>query len=141
MDTSQPSVEQGFQVGLHRFRFEPPDVLFMHFEGPIQVAEFHEFYAAALKLNSDGRIYLVRDARHGGLLDAKVRTAVIKNVDPERVAAIVSYGSSFQLRVIVTMLIKAMRTFRKSAPPVIFVDSEDEARAWIATHRKAFKSA
>jgi hypothetical protein len=141
MDTSKPNAEQSFQIGLHRFRFEPPDVLFMHFEGPVQAAEFHEFYATALKLKPEGQIFLVRDARHGGLLDSKMRTAVINTADPERLAAIITYGSSFQLRVVVTMLAKAMRVIRKSVPLVVFVDSEDDARAWIATHRKASNSA
>jgi len=137
MRSSDPesTVEQWFQIGPHKFRFEPPDVLFMYFSGPVEADQFHEFYATAMKLKSEGQIYIVRDTRNGGLLDAKTRAAVIKTVDPKRVAAIISYGSSFQLRVVVTMLTKAMRTFKRSAPQAIFVNSEDEARTWIAAHR------
>lgn len=127
--------EQWFEAGPHRFRFEPPDVLFMYFNGPVEVGHFHEFYSTAMKLSSNGRIYIVRDTRNGGLLGAKTRSAVIKTVDPQRVIAIISYGSSFQLRVIVTMLTKAMRTFKRSAPLAVFVDTEEEARTWIAAHR------
>jgi hypothetical protein len=136
----ESTVEQRFQIGPHSFRFEPPDILFMHFSGPVEAEQFHEFYATTMELKSQGQIYIVRDTRSGGSLDSKARSAVIKTVDPQRVAAIISYGSSFHLRVIVTMLTKAMRTFKPSAPRAVFVDSEDEARAWIATHRNTAKS-
>lgn len=139
MQDFKSSVDQWFQIGPHRFRFEHPDVLFMYFEGSVDVAHFHEFYALAIKLIPLHPIYIVRDTRGGGLLDAKTRSAVLKTVDPERVAAIISYGSSFQLRVIVTMLLKAMRTFKNAAPQAIFVDSEEEARAWIAANRSIAK--
>lgn len=129
------SVGQWFKIGPHRLRFEPPDVLYMYFEGSVDVAHFHEFYALATTLIPQNPIYIVRDTHGGGLLNAKTRSAVINTVDPTRVAAIISYGSSFQLRVIVTMLLKAMRTFKRSAPQAIFVDSEEEARAWIAANR------
>lgn len=135
MQATTSRVDEWFEIGSHRFRFEPPDVLFMYFNGPVHVAQFHEFYSIAIKLIPERRIYIVRDTRAGGLLDAKTRAAVIKTVDPDRVAAIISYGSSFQLRVVVTMLIKAMHAFKRSAPQAIFVDSEEEARAWIGANR------
>lgn len=109
--------------------------MFLHFEGSVDVAHFHEFYALAIKLIPANSFYMVRDTRGGGSLDAKTRSAIIHTVDPTRIAAIVSYGSSFQARVMLTMLTKAMRTFKRTAPQAIFVDSEEEARAWIAQNR------
>jgi hypothetical protein len=136
MEVSASCPEGHYPFGHHRARFEPPDTMFLYFDGPVEVQHFEEIYAKSMQLIGDRRIYFVRDG-HDGKLDPKTRSAIIKTMDPGRVAAVISYGSSFQSRVILTMLVKAMRRFRQAAPMIVFVESEAEARAWISSHRKA----
>jgi hypothetical protein len=130
-----PDANGDYHLGPHRFRFDVPDVLHMHFNGNVEPQHFEQFYATALRLVPDRPMYIMRDTRHGGLLNAQTRARVVKVVDPGRIVAIVSYGASFQQRVIVTMLTKALRAFKRTAPIIAFVDSETEARAWIVAHR------
>jgi hypothetical protein len=130
-----PDADGYYHIQRHRFRLEEPDVLHMHFSGNIELEQFDQFFDTSMRLIPDRPIYFLRDVHEGGMLDSKTRSRIIKTVDPRRIAAIVSYGGSFQLKVIVTMLIKALRIFKHSAPDVAFVDTETQARTWIDTHR------
>lgn len=125
-----------YHIGAHCFRFEPPDIMHIIFDGPVNGEQFELFYEKAKELVPDGPFYILRDTRAGGFLSAETRARIIKIADPARITAIVSYGASFQIQIIVTMLLKAMRVFRRSAPLAIFVNTVEEGKTWIEEHRR-----
>jgi len=134
-----PDAAGYYHLGPHRFRFEAPDAFHIHFHGNLEPEHFEQFYAIANRLVPDRPFYLVRDEFGTGTINAKTRARIIEIVDPRRIAAIVSYGASFQRRVIVGMLIRALRTFKRHAPEAAFVETESEARAWVEAHRMRAK--
>lgn len=130
-------VDGEVHVGPHRLRFERPDILHLRFRDAVEPEHVDRFFSLAASLSLDRPIYLLRDVRSGGSLGPKTRLRIIQSADPRRVAAIVSYGASFQVRVVSTMLLNAMRVFKRSAPQFAFFDTETEARAWIEAHRQS----
>lgn len=131
-----PDAEGYFSIGPHRFRFEPPDVIHVWLDdSDVKPEEYDAFYATATRLVPDRPVYVLRDGRQGGDISAKSRARIIEISNPQRLAAVVSYGASFRRRIIVSMLMRALRTFKNAAPDAAFFDTESEARAFIAMHR------
>ncbi|MRG90797.1 hypothetical protein [Polyangium spumosum] len=118
-------------IGPHRVWIEPPDVLRTQIRGDITVE-----HVMALLDVIDGfpprvRVYILRDARQTGVPTREAREALVKNLPVERVAAVVTYGASFQVRAILMMLSHAMRVLRPSHPRFVFVETEADARAFL----------
>lgn len=135
-----PNVPNVVHVGPHWLEIEPPDVLHIHYEGDVDVEHFKVFDANVLRFPPQTRVYVLRDARRGGTLSAATRMYVAQHVDVRRIAAMVTYGSSFQSRTVATMLNKAMRRLHSETGVAVFFETEAEARAWIAADRSARSS-
>ncbi len=131
------SIPKTLEVGPHRLEYEAPDIVHIHYDGPVEVAHFKAFDAVVTSIPPPTRVYLLRDARKGGFVGPETRKFIAENVDVNRVAASVTYGSSFQAKTVATMMNMALRRLQHGAPDAVFFDTEDEARAWIATHRQA----
>jgi len=114
---------------------ELPDILHLHLNGDVERDHFMAFYGLMNSVLSPVRMYILRDARNGGLVTPDARKYIASNLNVERVAAIVTYGASFHSRTVLTMLSKAMRILNSSVPETAFFETEAEARAWIAAHR------
>lgn len=117
-------------------QFEPPDVLHLFTSGVVEPHHFENFFKLGTQLISDRPIYVLRDASGGGELGAKTRARIIELAQPHLLGGIVNYGASFHMRVVVTMLLKAIRAFKHSIPDVAFVETESEGRAWIDARRR-----
>lgn len=128
--------EAGFRaVGPHRFRIEPPDVVHVKLNGDVELEHIRVLYASVNELPDPSRAYLLRDARRVGEIKPKAREYLAKPGKKNDVAAVVNYGSSFQARVLLSMVMKAVRIFRPSAPRLVFFETESQARAWIEADR------
>lgn len=134
-----PGADGDYHIGTHRFRFDAPDIWHIRLHGEVTPEQFDQFYAMAMSLVPDRPVYLIRQEVNEGLFGSKTRARIIQIVDPQRVAAIVSCGASFHRRVLVMMLIRAFRAVKQSAPEMVFVESESEARAWVDAHRSRTK--
>jgi len=128
------------QVGPHQVEFEPPDILHIHYFGDVTLEQFKVFDSMVLSVPPPTRIYILRDARKGGLVTAEVRAYVATRVDVTRIAGMVTYGSSFQTRTVSTMMAKAVHHLKPESAPAVFFAAENEARAFIAMQREAAKS-
>jgi hypothetical protein len=138
MTALQQGVPAVIHVGRHRLEYEPPDIVHIHYDGPVELEHFKEFDAAITSIPPPTRVYLLRDARQGGFVGPETRKYIAENVDVNKVAASVTYGSSFQTRTVTTMMKLAHRRLQSGGPETVFFDTEDEARAWIAEHREAW---
>ena len=135
MTIAEPDLDGFYHIGRHRMRFEPPDIVQMFTSGVIEPEDFEQFFQLATQLSPDRPIFMLRDAREG-VLGPKTRARIIELAQPSRVGGVVNYGASFHTRVVVTMLLKAVRAFKNATPDVAFVETEQDARAWIEAQRK-----
>lgn len=129
----------GFRpAGPHLMRIEHPDILFLALHGPVELEHFQRFHEAMAETCPTTRLYLLRDARHGGFVTPDARAYISRHAIIDRIAAVVSFGASFQTRTVMTMMNRAMRTFHAREPEIFFADNESEARSWIEKHRLRF---
>lgn len=129
--------KDGFRpVGPHRYRIEPPDVVHVKLDGDVELEHIRILYASVTELPDPSRAYLLRDARRVGEIKPQARAHIARSGRAKDVLAVVNYGSSFHARVLLTMVLKAVRVFRPSAPRLLFFETEEQARAWIASDRE-----
>jgi hypothetical protein len=115
---------------------ELPDVLHLRLHGNVELEHFRVFYGALDEIPRPIRVYLLRDAHDGGYVTPEARAYISKHSFLERIAAVVTYGASFQVRTIMTMMSRATRVFHSKEPELAFRDDETSARVWIAKHRE-----
>jgi hypothetical protein len=133
---SRDSEADGFlAVGPHGVRVEPPDVLHLRFCGDITDEHAQRVLEVLDAIPPGPRLYLLRDARRGGAPSSSARARIARDPRIDRFIAVVSYGSAYQHRVIVTLLEHAMRVLRPKTPRFLFFDTEPEARAFIEADR------
>jgi hypothetical protein len=139
MSVTHDQDAEGYVVGPHRLVLEFPDVVHVHYGGDVELAHFLAFDELTLRIPPPTLLYLLRDARHGGLITPETRKHIATNDEGRRFAAVATYGSSFHTKTVFANVTRALRTMRSRGTPVEFFDTESEARAWIAEHR-AFRA-
>lgn len=137
MTNSQANLLALRDVGPHKVEFEPPDILHIHYFGEILLEQFKILDAMVLSVPPPTRVYILRDARHGGLTTAEVRAYIATKVDIRRIAKMVTYGSSFQAQIVSSMMAKAVKHLKPESGGAEFFATENEARMFITMHRRA----
>lgn len=137
MAAPQKNRVEARDVGPHRIELEFPDLVHIHYGGDVELAHFLGFNEFMEALPPLIPLYLLRDARAGGLVTPETRKHIATGATPSRFVAIATYGSSFQTKTVFSNMNRAMRTMRPHEVPVEFFDTESEARARIAEHREA----
>lgn len=124
------------EIGPHRLEIEQSGIVHVHYLGDVQLAHFKEIDAIIKQMAAQTMVYLLRDARGGGIATAEARAYSARNAHVDNLAAVVTYGASFQAKTIVTMTNTAIRSLRReNTHPALFFDTEAEARAWIEEDR------
>lgn len=125
--------------GGHTLSFEDPDLVRVVFDGEVDLKQLYEMNDLVREFKaSRGTIYLVADARKGLGFSAEARKAVSDDPKLSPYAATAFFGASFAMKTIVNMLNRAMALMGRSTGGVMtFVDTEEEARAWVAKQRAA----
>jgi hypothetical protein len=123
-------------VGPHRLEFERPDIVHIRYDGYVNLEQFKAFDEIIMSFPEPPLLYLLRDARRGGMTLPETRAQMVKAAHVARWRAVATYGASFQARTIVTLTNKAIRILKEDGPTLAFLDTEAEARAWIEEHRK-----
>ncbi|MDI1445269.1 hypothetical protein [Polyangium sp. 6x1] len=135
MGSTDDDASERRSIGPHLAWPEPPDVLHTRVDGDITPAHVRELLDALDTFPRALRIYILRDARRSGLPTREAREALVKDLPLDRIAAIVSYGASFQARTLLTMLDHAMRVLRPRKTRFVFFETEIEARTFIENDR------
>jgi hypothetical protein len=136
MSNQEGDVLETHDIGPHRMEIERPDVVHIHYMGQVTLDHFKLFDELIQRLPSEIRIYLLRDARQGGIATPEARAHMVRAGHLPRLTAVVTYGAAFQARTLVKLTNTAVRTLTRQTPDLAFVDTEGDARAWIAEHRK-----
>ncbi|EYF00442.1 Hypothetical protein CAP_0811 [Chondromyces apiculatus DSM 436] len=123
-------------AGPHRVWLEPPDLVCAKLSGDVKPghlrtsAEYQRAVAA-----TTGRIFFLADLSDLGTIDVATRKDVghLRTVPYQ---GLVIYGASFQARLLMKMLLSAIRLFSSELDGIlIFAESEAEARRWIEARR------
>lgn len=120
------------------FRFEPPDVVHVETVGDVSADEMGALLREMGRLAA-GRPYffLLDDISRIGKISPEARKRATEQVDSLLLRGIAVYGASFPQRVIATLLAKLLALFGKFGErPVVIVETEAQARAWVETRRQ-----
>lgn len=104
--------------------------------GEVALAEaqaYHELLARVLA--EHGRCYQVVDLRRLTGISPAVRRFVGEWNREHQVTAGATFGASFSMRVVVTLMLNAVRLMNKHAPEIRMCRDEAEARRFVAAHR------
>lgn len=114
---------------------EPSDVVAFILAGDIHEAEMHAILAFARRL-SEGDVYTVIDLSRVGTVSPEARRVVRETPAHPTLRSVAVVGASFHLRVLATLIMKALAMVAKRSFDLAFFRSDDEARAWIADLRQ-----
>jgi hypothetical protein len=125
------------QIGAHLIRREG-DVLLSTVRGaftPEDAAAY--FHIVEQVLAEHGRYFMLIDMSRADTIPAETRRASAEFGKAHPAAGVVVWGSNFAVRVLFTLVVRAISVFRPDAGTLVFVRSEEEARAWVEGRRAA----
>jgi hypothetical protein len=122
-------------VGAHTLRLEPPDFYRATYVGDVSG---DDALAVARELDrfAQGKAYIlgIIDATRMGSTSQEARRAILKMTPLIRGSACLGVSTTLQL--VGSIIGRAYRLVHRTVEqPVVYVDTEDEARAWIAERR------
>jgi SpoIIAA-like len=118
--------------------FESPDTTVWRFRGDVS-EEIMRSLTFREKRLIEGRPYLLKlvDVSRAGNVAAGARKAGAEKVHDVPVMAVAIFGANFAIRVVANLVIRAGSMMRKiDTVPTQFFETEDRARAWLATKRE-----
>jgi hypothetical protein len=129
-------------LGPHKMWFEEPDTVRLVTVGVYDMKLLEESNALVRELkNRFPTLYLISDSRQGTGMSADVRKALGENPDLMPYAGSVMFGTSFAMRTMVNMMIRAQELLGvKGGIPFAMVATEEEAKAWVAAQREAARA-
>jgi hypothetical protein len=132
--------QPGGQIGRHATYFEHPDVIFMRLAGPVSKAEANEINVYHRAWGEEhARVFYLLDLSELESIDPEGRKEASRTVRMLPLAGVAAYGAPVKARVLAKLVFTAMNLFKArtdSGFPIEFVDTEDEARAWIEERRR-----
>lgn len=131
-------------VGAHMTGFEEPDVIILRLHGEVSKEEglamnqLHREFAEGLH-----HVLFLIDLEHLEKIDPEVRRVATETLSVVPLRGMALYKAPLKAKVIAKLIITALNMFKKDASlnPVIFADTEEEARAWLAARRREILSA
>ncbi|MFP2911881.1 STAS/SEC14 domain-containing protein [Pyxidicoccus sp. 3LFB2] len=125
-------------LGPHKMWFEEPDTVRLVTVGVYDMKLMEESNALVRELKQRyPTLYLITDSRQGTGMTADVRKALGENPDLMPYAGSVMYGSSFAMRTMVNMMIRAGELMGvKGTTAFAMVATEEDAKAWVAKQRE-----
>lgn len=124
------------QVGRHSFRAEG-DVVYIKYVAAVTLDEIQQLTALTQPtILAAASLYLVYDVSEAGLMTPEARRYVAEQSKSLQITALVIHGATLFTRAAIALVMAAVRLLGKDVPLMVYVDSERDARAWIAAHRQ-----
>lgn len=129
-------------LGPHKMWFEEPDTVRLVTVGAYDMKLMEESNALVRELKQRyPTLYLISDTRQGTGMTAEVRKALGENPDLMPYVGSVMFGSSFAMRTMVNMMIRAQELMGiKGSIAFAMVATEEEAKAWVVEQREAARA-
>jgi len=86
-------------------------------------------------LTEHGRYFMLVDMSRADTIPPETRRISAEFGKKHPTAGMAIWGGNVAVRVLFTLIIRAISLFQKDAVPMAFVASEQEARAWVAAQR------
>jgi hypothetical protein len=128
-----------YRVGKQVTHFEEPDTIFMKMVGDVTAEEGlaindkHREY-----VRGRGHVFYLIDFSELDSVPAPVRKAASETIKEFPLQGLAIFQAPLKARVLAKLILTAMKLFKgedAAGAPVAFLDSEEEARAWIAKRR------
>jgi hypothetical protein len=120
-------------------RFEPPDICLLVVVGNVDASLMRRM-TEDLRRVADGKthVFLLMDHSNVDSISAEARKVALEATQNLRIAGGASFGASFTVRVLVSLLARAHSIFwGEDAKAIRFFRAEAEARRWIEERRRA----
>lgn len=137
-----PPTEEWSFFGRHEHRFEPPDLYVSRLDGDVSADDVRVQLDALLALarRAGHAMYWLADVRNMGTIAPEGRRAMgaaSSTEVREALAGSATFGAGFSKRVLVSLMARAVRVLHpEKSRPLIFVETEAEARAFLDEQRK-----
>lgn len=127
-----------FRVGKQTTHFEEPDIIFMKMIGEVTAEEglaINEKHTEYVR--GRDRIFYLIDFSELESVPAPVRKAASETIKEFPLEGLALFNAPLKARVLVKLILTAMKLFRGGGPnvPLLFFDTEEEARTWITNRR------
>ena len=123
-------------IGSHEVSLEGTDLLHVRCIGEMSARDVEQITAwAQARISQLAGSYMIVDLRKSAGMAKEARRRVADWLRDHHLAAVVNYGASTVSRAFSNLAIRALRALHGYDVENVFVESEDEARAWIARHR------
>jgi hypothetical protein len=123
-------------IGEHRLHAEGSDTLVVTFNGDVKPEHMTAVYDAVEALGGEtGAVIVLQDVSNMGAFPAATRKVVGNDRRSLQVKSVISYGASFHVRVLFTMVQKGIRLVRPDNAPLHYVATEADARKKLAEER------
>ena len=123
-------------------RFEAPDIVHIKAIGDLSLEAMDQLLAEITRLTAGrGAYFVLSDISLIGKISPEARKRVSERVDTLQIRGGVAFGASFPQRVIVTLLARVLSLFGNLGErPLVIVETEAQARAWIDARRRELAS-
>lgn len=125
------------KIGKHTIKFEEPDTFMIILEGDLNAKEVIDLYAVLAEFREkNGRsASLLVDAKRMSSMTSEARKATVTEIKKDKkfhenyYTAV--FGASFQIRVLINLLLNAVSIVTGQPNNAKFFKTEEEARAWL----------
>lgn len=133
-------MSETLRIGKQSTHFEEPDIIYMKMVGDVTAEEGlainskHTEYAQGRNL-----LFYLIDFSELDSVPAPVRKAASQTIKEFPLEGLAIFQAPLKARVLAKLILTAMKLFKgqeAAGAPVAFLDSEEEARAWIAKRRE-----
>lgn len=132
------------EFGRHSTRLELPDIVHLKLVGEVDLPECRQINEAHIEFAQglDHMFYMI-DLSELENIPAAVRKEASETVKVLPLRGTVIYQTPLRARVLAKLLLTAVNLFKGGATqnPVEFVDTEEEARAWVERRRRQITNA
>lgn len=127
-------------IGAHRYRFEPPDLVLLRDHGDVSPEEMQRIaeMIQRFRVVAGKPVCFINDISAMGDLPADTRKLAALGDALNSIRAIALVGADLRRRILARLVINAAKLARRpgNLPPIVFFSIEAEARAWIEGFRR-----
>lgn len=125
------------RIGRHLLRQEG-DIVFVVWNGDVGLEDVRELVEVVGRIHAAQPIlFMLSDSRNTGSFDPEARRWVAQQTKERSLIALsVIFGASFPVRIVASMIHRAMRLLAPGSPETVFFATEAEARAFIDEERR-----
>lgn len=123
-------------IDLHQVWIEEPFTLVCELNGEVtgdhlrRMREMLDYVGAGI-----GPVIVMQDLSKATSFSSAARKGILDDKRTQRVVAVICIAAGFQMRVVMTMIMKAMRLIDTPVPHMLFADNETKARELLAQER------